>query len=115
MMYIPIVLTVLYTIYSVAMLRSIRLFTDETGVWMHSGVFPWEMGIIGVKWRDISEATYQRGFLGWVLRSYSVRVGHRFTNGQELLLSNVHRGNYAVEHINLILSDVAGRVSSVRA
>lgn len=105
--------TLLWTAYSIALKRSVRLYTDETGVWVYSGIFPWEKGVSGVKWQDISESSYARGFMGWMLRSFSVRVGHRFTNGAELYVENIHRGNLAVEHINGVLASIAGRVSRV--
>jgi hypothetical protein len=106
---VSIFVTLLWTAYSIALKRSVRLYTDEAGVWLHSGVFPWETGITGVKWRDISEAAYTRGFMSWALRSFSVRVGHRFTNGAELYIENINRGNLAVEHINGVLTSLAGR------
>ncbi|HHW1564146.1 TPA: hypothetical protein ACUT5D_005905 [Pseudomonas aeruginosa] len=34
------------------------------------------------------------------LRSYTVRIGHRFTKTSEILVSHLARGNKAVEHIN---------------
>jgi hypothetical protein len=105
------VVALLWTAYSVALKRSVRLYTDDTGVWVYSGVFPWETGVTGVKWQDISESTYTLGFMSWMLRSFSVRVGHRFTNGAELYVENIHRGNVAVEHINGVLASIAGRVS----
>jgi hypothetical protein len=112
-MLVGLAITALWTAYSIAWKRSVRLYTDETGVWLYSGVFPWETGISGVKWQDISESTFTRGFLSWALRSFSVRVGHRFTNGAELYVDNIHRGNLAVEHINGVLASIAGRVSRI--
>lgn len=98
------------TVYSVMYTNSIRLFTDENGVWMQSGVFPWEKGISGVQWRDLGQAGYTQGFSSWALRSYDVRISHRFTAGAELYLRNVHRGNLAVEHINGVMAQLQGRV-----
>jgi hypothetical protein len=110
---VGIFVTLLWTAYSIALKRSVRLYTDEAGVWVYSGIFPWEAGASGVKWQDISESSYTPGFIGWLLRSFSVRVGHRFTNGAELYVENIHRGNLAVEHINGVLMNIAGRVSRV--
>jgi hypothetical protein len=77
---------------------------------MQSGVLPWEKVISGVQWRDLGQAGYTQGFSSWALRSYDVRVSHRFTTGAELYLRNVHRGNVAVEHINGIMARLQGRV-----
>lgn len=104
------VAAVAWTVYSVMLTSSVRLFTDENGVWMQSGVFPWEKGITGVQWRDLGQAGYTQGFASWALRSYDVRISHRFTTGAELAVSNVHRGNLAVEHVNSIMAQLQGRI-----
>ncbi|MBZ8144045.1 hypothetical protein CLD22_30180, partial [Rubrivivax gelatinosus] len=101
---------VAWTVYSVMLTKSVRLFTDETGVWMQSGVFPWEKGISGVQWRDLGQAGYTPGFASWAMRSYDVRISHRFTTGSELYVRNVHRGNLAVEHVNAIMAQLQGRI-----
>lgn len=102
--------TIAVTAYSVMFIKSVRLFTDETGVWMQSGVFPWEKGITGVQWRDVGQASYTQGFASWALRSYSVRVSHRFTTDSELYLRHVSHGNLAVEHVNGVMARLQGRV-----
>jgi hypothetical protein len=86
--------------YRVAMLRSVQLYIDDVGVWVHSGVLPWKKGVTGVKWRDIDEATYAQGFWSWLTRSYMVRIGHRFTKSNEIVLSNIGGGKHAVATIN---------------
>ncbi len=99
-----------WTVYSVMLTNSIRLYSDEAGVWMQSGVFPWEKGVSGVQWRDLGQAGYTQGFLSWLFKSYDVRISHRFTAGSELYLRNVHRGNLAVEHVNGVMAKLQGRV-----
>lgn len=101
---------VAWTVYSVWMGCSVRFFTDEQGVWMEMGVFPWQKGVSGVQWRDVGQASYSMGFLSWALRSYDIRVSNRFTTGPELYLRNVHRGDLAVKHINGIMGQLQGRV-----
>lgn len=104
------VAAIAWTVYSAMLTNSVHLFTDENGVWMQSGVFPWERGHSGVQWRDVGQAGYTQGFSSWALRSYDVRISHRFTTGAELYLRNVHRGNLAVEHINGVMAQLQGRV-----
>ena len=104
------VAAIAWTVYSVLLTKSVRVFTDENGVWMQSGVFPWEKGITGVQWRDLGQAGYTPGFASWALRSYDVRITHRFTTGSELFVRNVHRGNLAVEHINQVMAQLQGRI-----
>jgi hypothetical protein len=86
--------------YQVLMIRSVRLYTDADGVWVYGGILPWAKGMYGVKWRDLEDASYFQGLVSWVCRSYTVRVGHRFTKASEIVLRHIHRGNLAVEHIN---------------
>ncbi|WP_265644866.1 hypothetical protein [Verminephrobacter aporrectodeae] len=87
-------------VYQVLYLRSMILFTDDDGVWFFRGVFPWNKGITGVKWRDVEDAVFFTGFVSWAFNSYSIRVGHRFTKASELVIPNVRDGHNAVVHIN---------------
>lgn len=86
--------------YRVALLRSVQLYVDDAGVWVHAGVLPWKKGVTGVKWRDIDEATYAQGFWSWLTRSYMVRIGHRYTRTNEIVLTNIGGGKQAVATIN---------------
>lgn len=86
--------------YRIALLRSVLLYVDDAGVWVHAGVLPWKRGVTGVKWRDMDEATYAQGFWSWLTRSYMVRIGHRFTKANEIVLSNIGGGKQAVATIN---------------
>ena len=99
------VLVVLLAVYDIICLRAMRLYTDQDGVWLQAGVMPWNRGITGVKWRDVSEATCNVGFFSWITKSYTVRVGHRFTNGAELVVPGVKRGDQATGHINDVLTN----------
>jgi hypothetical protein len=103
-------IAIAWTIYSIALTHSVRIFTNDGGVWMHRGVFPWEKGITGVQWRDVGQAGYTQGFASWALRSYHISVSHRFTTGSELIVRNVHLGDKAVIHINGIMAELQGRV-----
>lgn len=94
------VLAVLWLVYQVLYIRSVRLYTNETGVWLYQGVFPWQKGIFGVKWRDVDGAAYHKGFISWICRSYVVQVGHRYTKANELVVPHVGKGHQFVEHVN---------------
>ncbi len=93
-------LILIYALYRVLMLRSIQLYTDLDGVWVYRGIFPWDKGFSGVKWRDLEDAVFYPNFLSWALKSYTVRVGHRFTKSSEIVLRNIANGNDAALHIN---------------
>jgi hypothetical protein len=54
----------------------------------------------GVKWRDVEDAVYFPNFLSWLLKSYTVRIGHRFTKSSEIVLPHIAYGHKAVMHIN---------------
>jgi hypothetical protein len=87
-------------VYNILYLKSVRLYTDDIGVWLYRGILPWSKGVLGVKWRDMEDAMYYTGFFNWMFRSYRVRIGHRFTKTSEIFLNNLAQGHKAVEHIN---------------
>lgn len=87
-------------VYQFMLLRSYRLYLDHDGVWIYSGVLPWNKGFAGVKWRDLDEATYFQSMGSWLFKSYSIRIGHRFTKSSEIVLSHWARGHEAVMTIN---------------
>lgn len=89
-------------------LHSVVLYTDAQGVWLYSGVLPWSRGYHGIHWRDVQCAEYYPHFLSWLFRSYSLRVGHRFTRTSEIKLTHMADGVQAVGHINAELQKVIG-------
>lgn len=104
------ILALLWLLYNFWYLSSIKLYYDTHGVWLYSGVLPWAKGLSGVKWRDIDEVTYQTGFISWLFKAYTVRIGHRFTKSSEIILPNMHRGNRAVTRINELHRDYSGTI-----
>ncbi len=86
--------------YRVLYLRSFQLYYDDVGVWLYSGILPWKKGVIGVKWRDMDEATFVQSFWSWLFKSYTVRIGHRFTKASEILLTDMARGKDVVAQLN---------------
>jgi hypothetical protein len=88
--------------YQFLQVRSVQLYYDDVGVWVVSGFLPWKRGVSGVKWRDMDEASYVNGFVAWVTRSYTVRIGHRFTRDSEIVLHHIAHGRKAVETVNAI-------------
>ena len=98
--------------YRLLSLRSVQLYYDDVGVWMFSCVLPWKKGIAGVKWRDMDEATFEQGFWSWITRSYTIRIGHRFTKESEIRLTNIAGGKDVVAKLNARHQDLirAGQV-----
>ena len=94
------ILSALLVGYQFLLVRSVQLYMDDLGVWVHAGVLPWKKGVSGVKWRDMDEATFVNGFTSWATRSYTVRIGHRFTKDSEIVLTNIARGKDAVGLVN---------------
>ncbi|MES2258739.1 MAG: hypothetical protein V4724_09475 [Pseudomonadota bacterium] len=94
------VLSALLLGYRVLVIRSVQLYYDDVGVWLYSGILPWTKGVQGVKWRDMDEATFVQSFWSWLFRSYSIRIGHRFTKSSEILLTRMARGKDAVAALN---------------
>jgi hypothetical protein len=97
---VVLVVSALLVGYRLLTLRSVQLYYDEVGVWTYSGILPWKKGVSGVKWRDMDEATFVPGFWSWISGSYTVRVGHRFTKANEIVLTNIARGKTAVTTLN---------------
>jgi len=93
-------LPISYTVYRILYLKSIVLYSDSDGVWVYRGVFPWDKGIVGVKWKDLNEAVYLTNFFSWSFKSYTIHISHRFTKSGEIILDHMYMGNIAVETIN---------------
>ena len=92
--------TLFFGILMVLSMRSIRLYYDEEGIWYYSGIFPWNKGCNGIKWRDLDSGFYTTGFVSWALKSYSVTVTHRFTKDFEIVVKHVRKGDEFVKTIN---------------
>jgi hypothetical protein len=92
--------SILFLAYKFAVLKSYQLYMDANGIWCFSGVLPWNKGVRGVKWRDLDEAIYFQGMTSWAFKSYTIRVGHRFTKSSEVVLTHMTRGDQAVMQIN---------------
>jgi hypothetical protein len=90
----------LWTVYKILVIRSYVLYYDEMGIWCFSGVLPWKKGVIGVKWRDLDESVYFQTLWSWLFKSYSIRIGHRFTKSNEVFLTHMKLGNDASMFIN---------------
>ncbi|MES2741282.1 MAG: hypothetical protein V4754_10055 [Pseudomonadota bacterium] len=86
--------------YRVLVIRSYQLYYDDVGVWLYSGILPWTKGVVGVKWRDMDEATFVQNFWSWLFKSYAIRIGHRFTKSSEIYLTSMARGKNAVVRLN---------------
>lgn len=86
-------------------LNSRELYADDLGIWLQRGIFPWDKGVVGVKWRDLDEALYSQGFISWLAKSHTVFVQHRFTKANELILPNMDHGDRAAMRINELHSD----------
>ena len=95
----------LWLTYKWLLLRSVRLYYDDIGVWVYQGILPWSKGMRGVKWRDMDESTFVTGFWSWMLRSYTLRISHRFTKESEILLTHMYKGKEVSQQINQLLMD----------
>jgi hypothetical protein len=98
--FLVLIIAIAYVVYRVLLVKSHHLYFDDLGVWAFSGILPWSKGVAGVKWRDLDEAVYFQSLGSWLFKSYSLRIGHRFTKSSEILLSHWSRGHEAVMAIN---------------
>ena len=81
--------------------RSVVLFMNREGIWVFSGVFPWSRGVLqGVLWENVDTAAYGASFFSWLLRSRTIGVYNRFTQGMEIHLTNMADAELAVGDIN---------------
>lgn len=94
------IVTVIIGIFVFFSRRKIMFYYDNEGVWVSSGIFPWSKGLNGIKWRDLDEALYSSGFLGWAFNSYYVVISHRFTKGVEISMKDIKYGNIFVQEVN---------------
>jgi hypothetical protein len=94
------VVWIAYVAYKILSISSYCLYYDSVGVWVSSGVLPWQKGVSGVKWRDLDEAVYFKSMGSWLLKSYGIRIGHRFTKTSEIVLTSWADGNQVVARIN---------------
>ena len=97
---IALIVSLLFITYKALVLRSVHLYYDDIGIWVYSGFLPWNKGLGGVKWRDLDEAVYFQTIWSWLFKSYSIRIGHRFTKSSEIFLTHITRGHEAVIEIN---------------
>ena len=95
-----IVIPLLLVGYQVWLLSSYKLYYDEAGVWVYSGVLPWKRGVSGVKWRDLDEAVFVNNFLSWMTNSYTVQLKHRFTKAIEISEPSMAQGKRVAILIN---------------
>jgi len=86
-------------------IRSFHLYYDDIGVWLYSGILPWRRGVVGVKWRDMDEATFHNSFASWAAGSYTVVVRHRFTKDSEIVVTQMAKGKQAAITINQQLQE----------
>ncbi|MGC6389539.1 hypothetical protein ACMV8I_18035 [Ewingella sp. S1.OA.A_B6] len=80
-----------------------KVIINDDGVWFFRGIFPWTKGAIGTAWRDMADAEYFTGFISWLVKSYRIRVAHRFTKTSEIIIPHIRNGNKAVIQINEFL------------
>ena len=110
-----VILTMAIYIYVLFKLYSYMLYINEAGVWVFSGVFPWNKGASGVKWRDLDEAIFYQNFFSWIFRAYSLRVSNRYKPGAEISLTTMHNGSIAVQRINIVHQDLLAKSESAFA
>lgn len=95
------ILALSVAVYKFYEIQTYTLYMDDEGVWLESGLFEWQKGIRGVKWRDVDEATFYPGFISWAFQAYTVNVTHRHTKAIEISQSFMSEGIKTVEAINL--------------
>lgn len=98
--FVVLVVAALIVAYRFFEIRNVQLYIDDVGAWVSQGVLPWQKGITGVKWRDMDEAVFYQNFWTWITRSNTIRVGHRFTKTNEIVLTHIGNGKDVVARVN---------------
>jgi hypothetical protein len=114
--FLIIVVSLVFGIHRIYVLPSYKIIVDKDGVWIFRGVLPWTKGFTGVKWRDLDEAVYYQSMIGWLTKSYTIHLTHRFTKTDEIKMYETDRGDEVVSvinrvHIELLKERDRGRVS----
>ena len=91
-----------WPVYRFLDLRSYKIYYDDRGVWIYSGILPWTKGVSGVKWVDLDEAVFYQSMLGWIANSYTVQLTHRYTKTDEILMTHTAKGREVSGQINYI-------------
>ncbi|MDH5677974.1 MAG: hypothetical protein OEZ28_05100 [Nitrospinota bacterium] len=92
-------------VYKIFLIGSFRLYYNDKGVHTFYGILPWDKGGNSVRWEDISEAVYFTDFTSWLLKSYNIRIGHRFTKTSEIIENHIENGKELVAEIEAKLHD----------
>lgn len=100
LVFVGMLCAVLWIAYETVKIRKTYLFTDPSGVWVSSGVFPWQQGFYGVPWRQIGGAGFRNGFFSWVSKSYRIDVTHAFKDNAGFTLKDLKYGDLVAAHIN---------------
>jgi|SRR5476651_2403447 len=93
-------LGIIKILYDLAWRRRFRFYYDRDGVWVYRGILPGRRGIEGLSWHDIDALFCETSPLGWLTKSYTIRIGHRFEPDLDITLIHIKRGNQAVMAIN---------------
>ena len=81
-------------------IRSWVLYLDDKGVWVYSGIFPWNQGIYGIKWTHFDKAVYFLNPISWSLKSYTLHIENRYKKESTMNLTHVYDGDKAASLIN---------------
>lgn len=81
-------------------LASYELYFDKQGVWLRSGLFPWDRGAFGIDWRDTEGCLTVRGFISWISRSSEIIIAHRFTDSSKIRVGDMTNALKTCNKIN---------------
>ena len=94
-----------FAVYRYFDLKAVRLEISGDGVYLHSGILPWNKGRTGVSWRDCGGAYYATDFSSWLTKSASVQIEHRFTRTSSLTVEEIADAKRVAETIAAALSE----------
>ncbi|MCB9609695.1 MAG: hypothetical protein H6716_24090 [Polyangiaceae bacterium] len=95
--------------FRLAETRSVVLFLDADGVWVHTRVLPWARGVVGIRYRDLDDPVMRQSLASWLLRSHTIVLRHCFSSRDAIELDNMRDVPAALERIFCAQRDVQGQ------
>lgn len=92
--------SIVYWFFVILGVERVKIYADKQGVWVFSGVFPWQERVDKIEWSNLEEAHYVPSIIEWILQSYTIKLESRLLNEHEIVIPYVWRGKQFIEKIN---------------
>lgn len=97
---VGVVVGLIIILYRMYYTWTIRLYANDSGIWVYRGVFPWARGVYGMKWGDFEDCVVTQKFIYWLTNSHPVILRTRFSKNPEIYLPPIFAARKAAQYIN---------------